>query len=79
MPHAGLGDLARVHQVNAYPDGSLGTEIHLQYAGDVYLEVIAEHSTYKARGTFAWPSAEAYVRVIPSNFTPWREPPAASA
>jgi hypothetical protein len=79
MPQSGPGDLARVQQVNAYPDGSLGTEIQLQYAGDVYLEVMAEHGTYKARGTFAWPSSEAYVRVIPANFKPWRDPPAASA
>jgi hypothetical protein len=40
---------------------------------------MAEHGTYKARGTFAWPSSEAYVRVIPANFKPWRDLPAASA
>ena len=57
--------------ITAYRGGYLGSDVKLKYEGDLFFEVIAQCGKLRARGTFAWPSNEVYVRVRASDFEKW--------
>ena len=71
MPCSNDGKAAVVHGVRQYEGGVLGVNLETGKTGELFIEVLARQRTLAERKTFAWPSNEAWVHVVPESRPVW--------